>query len=275
LVYVPYDFSRVRVLDLSQNFSVDSPAFAFYEGPTVKWVKRLAFEGVNAQLISSTNHIATHLDSPIHFYDPGPDIAGIPLETLVGPACIVDLSKLGVGDYQIYGASHFEEWERRTGIKIERGDILVVHTGYHHYYNEDWYKVHQQEQADLPRAFLRHPGPRSEFVDWVLDRGIRWLAYDCIAADHPFNTNVRRARPDLIPAVEAAIGMSIDEAFPWPEDYQCMHVKLFPKGVFHAENVGGQIDEVLDQRVWVGCFPFRFKGGEAAFCRFVAFVEEK
>src|SRR3954447_19540677 len=146
VVYVPYDFSRVRVLDLSQNFSIDSPAFAYYEGPTVKWVKRLAFEGVNAQLISSTNHISTHLDSPIHFYDPGPDIAGIPLETLFGPACIVDLSQFGIGDYQIYGSEHFERWERETGIKIERGDILVIHTGYHHWYNEDWYKVHNQEK---------------------------------------------------------------------------------------------------------------------------------
>ncbi len=77
-MYVPYDMSKVKVLDLSQNFSADSPAFAFYEGPTVKWVKRLAFEGVNAQFISTTNHIATHLDSPIHFYDPGPDIVGHP-----------------------------------------------------------------------------------------------------------------------------------------------------------------------------------------------------
>jgi arylformamidase len=274
-VYVPYDMSKVKVLDLSQNFSADSPSFAFYEGPTVKWVKRLAFEGVNAQLLSTTNHIATHLDSPIHFYDPGPDIAGIPLDKLVGPACIVDLSQFGVGDYQIYGPEHFEQWEQKTGIRIERNDIVVVHTGYHHYYNEDWYKVHNQEQADLPRAFLKHPGPRSLFVEWVLDRGIRWLAYDCIAADHPFNTNVRKARPDLIPEVEKAIGMSIDEAFPWPQDYQCMHVKLFPHGVFHAENVGGQIDEVLDQKVWLGCFPFRFRGGEAAFARIVAFVEEK
>ena len=28
----------------------------------------------------------------------------------------------------------------------------------------------------------------------------------------------------------------------------------------------------LDQRVTVGCFPWKFMGGEAAFCRFVAFV---
>src|SRR3989304_4885238 len=81
---------RVRVPDLSQNFSVNSPPFAFYEGPTIKWVKKLAFEGVNAQLISSTNHIATHLDSPLHFHDPGPDRGSIPISQLVGPACIVD-----------------------------------------------------------------------------------------------------------------------------------------------------------------------------------------
>src|SRR3989442_6116171 len=93
----PVDMSRFRVLDLSQNFSVDSPPFAFYEGPTIKWVKKMAFEGVNAQLISSTNHIATHLDSPLHFNDPGPDVAGIPLEELLGPACIVDLAQFGVG----------------------------------------------------------------------------------------------------------------------------------------------------------------------------------
>ncbi|HKV10593.1 MAG TPA: hypothetical protein VJ725_20800 [Thermoanaerobaculia bacterium] len=30
---------------------------------------------------------------------------------------------------------------------------------------------------------------------------------------------------------------------------------LFPHGVFHAENVGGQSDEVLDKKVWLGCFP--------------------
>jgi len=281
---VPYDMTNVRLLDLSQNFSMNSPSFAFYEGPTVKWVKRLAFEGVNAQLISSTNHIATHLDSPCHFYDPGADIAGIPINDLMGPACVVDISQFGVGDYQIYGPQHFEQWEEKTGIKIERGDILIIHTGYHRFYNEDWYKgkdcpvFKQVEEGawepNLPRCFLQHPGPRAEFCDWVLDRGIRWLGVDCIAADHPFNTNVRKARPDLVPEVEAAIGMSIDEAFPWPEDYQCMHVKMFPHGVFHAENVGGEIDEVLDRKIWIGCFPFRFAGGEAAFARIVAFVEQ-
>jgi len=42
--------------------------------------------------------------------------------------------------------------------------------------------------------------------------------------------------------------------------------------IIHIENAGGEIDRVLDQRVTVGCFPWRFMGGEAAFCRFVAFI---
>jgi kynurenine formamidase len=99
------------------------------------------------------------------------------------------------------------------------------------------------------------------------------MAIDAISTDHPFNTKVRDARRDLIPEVEKKIGMSMDKAFPWPAEYQATHTLLFPKGVFHVENVGGDVDLVLNQRVWVGAFPFRFKGGEAAFCRFVAFVE--
>ena len=51
-----------------------------------------------------------------------------------------------------------------------------------------------------------------------------------------------------------------------------MSYDLFPHDIIHIENAGGDIDRILDQRVTVGCFPWRFMGGEAAFCRFVAFV---
>ncbi|PZN08015.1 MAG: cyclase [Bacillota bacterium] len=272
------DLSHVKVLDLSQNFSVNSPAFARYEGPTVKWVKRMAFEGVNAQHISSTIHLSTHLDSPLHFYDPGPDIAGIPIEKLFGPAVVVDLEQFGIGDYDIYGPEHFEAWEKKYGIKIEKGDILIIHTGWHKYYNEEWSpttkEYHKDARPDLPRYFLRQPGPTREFVEWVLDRGIRWMAIDAMSTDHPMATVVRDQRPDIAREVEEHLGRPLDEIWP-KEDYQLTHTKLFPHGVFHVENIGGQIDLILNQRVWVGCFPFRFKGGEAAWCRVLAFVEEE
>jgi kynurenine formamidase len=43
----------------------------------------------------------------------------------------------------------------------------------------------------------------------------------------------------------------------------------------HVENMGGEIaaPELQNRRLTLGAFPWKFKGGEAAFCRAVAFVE--
>jgi hypothetical protein len=44
----------------------------------------------------------------------------------------------------------------------------------------------------------------------------------------------------------------------------------------HIENMGGEISapELQNRRMKIGCFPWKFKGGEAAFCRAVAFLDE-
>lgn len=51
-----------------------------------------------------------------------------------------------------------------------------------------------------------------------------------------------------------------------------MHLKLFPKKLVHAENLGGQIDEVSNQRCWIGCFPLRGIELESSMCRIVALL---
>ncbi len=271
-VSAPLD--RMRVLDLSQDWDIHTPGFALYEGPTVTWVKRLAFERAGGQRITSTLHVGTHLDAPLHFQTNGLDIASIPLSKLVGWACVVDLTRYGVGDYDIYGPEHFEQWERDTGIRIQPGDILVIHTGYHRHYPSDWATACAESDPDDTRYFIKHPGPTRAFAEWVLERGISWLAVDAGSADHPMNTVIRRVRPDLAAEAERKLGRPLGQLFP-DEDYQVMHVQLFPRGVIYVENAGGEIDQVLDRRVMVGCFPWRFKGGEAAFCRLVAFIPEE
>jgi kynurenine formamidase len=85
------------------------------------------------------------------------------------------------------------------------------------------------------------------------------------------NTVIRQVRPDHAKKCALALGKPLEEIWP-DDDIQVMHYDLFPHEIIHIENAGGLIDRVLDQRVTVGCFPWRFMGGEAAFCRFVAFV---
>jgi arylformamidase len=260
----------MKVLDLSQDFSMHTPAFASYTGPSIKWVKRLAFDKAGGQEITSTLHVSTHLDAPAHFLSGGKFIGDLPLQWLVGTACVVDLERMGLGDYDLYGPEHFERWERDTGLRIERDEILVIHTGYHRHYPENW--ADARAHVDETKYFIRHPGPTRAFAEWVLDRGIRWLAVDAGSADHPMNTVIRRLRADEAVKAEAKLGRSLDEVFP-VDDYQLMHTLLFPHDVIHIENLGGDIDLVLDRKVTFGCFPWRFQGGEAAFCRAVAFID--
>jgi kynurenine formamidase len=259
----------MKVLDLSQDFSMHTPAFAGYAGPSIKWTKRLAFDRAGGQEITSTLHVGTHLDAPAHFLSGGKFIGDLPLDFLVGPACVVDLERMGVGDYELYTPEHFERWERDTGLTIDPGDILIIHTGYHRHYPENWA---DRSEVDETRYFMRHPGPTREFAEWVLERKVRWIAVDCGSADHPMNTVIRRMRPDEADLAEEKLGRSLDEVFPLP-DYQIMHTLLFPHDVIHIENLGGAIDDVLDTKVQFGCFPWRFQGGEAAFCRAVVFPE--
>ena len=261
----------MKVLDLSQDFSMHTPAFASYTGPSIKWVKRLAFDKAGGQEITTTLHVSTHLDAPAHFLSGGKFIGDLPLQWLVGTACVVDLERMGIGDYELYGPEHFERWEKDTGLRIERGDILAIHTGYHRHYPENW--ANGRSEVDETKYFIRHPGPTRAFAEWVLERGIRWLAVDAGSADHPMNTVIRRIRGDEAEDAEAKLGRSLDDVFP-KRDYQVMHTLLFPHDVIHIENLGGDIDKVLDRKIQLGCFPWRFQGGEAAFCRAVAFLEE-
>jgi arylformamidase len=261
----------MKVLDLSQDFSMHTPAFASYTGPSIKWVKRLAFDKAGGQEITTTLHVSTHLDAPAHFLSGGKFIGDLPLEWLVGTACVVDLERMGLGDYDLYGPEHFERWEKDTGLRIERDEILIIHTGYHRHYPENW--ANGRSEVDETKYFIRHPGPTRAFAEWVLERGIRWLAVDVGSADHPMNTVIRRIRADEAVYAEAKLGRSLDEVFP-TRDYQVMHTLLFPHDVIHIENLGGDIDKVLDCKIQFGCFPWRFQGGEAAFCRAVAFLDE-
>ena len=87
------------------------------------------------------------------------------------------------------------------------------------------------------------------------------------------NTVIRRIRADEAEEAEKKLGGSLDEIFP-KQDYQIMHTLLFPHDVIHIENLGGQLDEVLDRKIRFGCFPWRFQGGEAALCRAVAMLDE-
>jgi kynurenine formamidase len=254
----------VKTIDLTIPLGIGTPPWPTYEPLQVKYFKRLAPNGANGQLVTHSNHLGTHLDGEIHFYTPGRDMAQLPMDYLVHEGAIVDLSDIA-GDYDVYTSQMIEE-----RVEVREGDILIIHTGYHHF---GW----DQPTADEIRYMVKHPGPDREFADWCKAKKLRWLAVDCGSADHPMNTIIRTWMPRQAKEAEKVFqkkfGMSLADFYD-DSKYQLMHIELFPHGIVHAECIGGDIDLLLNRRTTIGFFPWRFVDGEASIGRCCAFVDD-
>jgi kynurenine formamidase len=255
----------MKLIDLTIPLGVGTPPWPTYEPLQVKYFKRLAPNGANGQLVTHSNHLGTHLDGEIHFFTPGKDIAALDLnDFLVGPGVVVDLSDV-TGDYQIYTPEMIEE-----RVEVRKGDILIIHTGYHHF---GW----DMPTADEIRYMVQHPGPDREFADWAKQEEIKWIGVDCGSADHPMNTIIRdwmpRQAEEANKLFQEMYGATLAERFT-PDKYQLMHIEMFPHHIIHAECVGGDIDLLLNRRTTIGFFPWRFVDGESCIGRCVAFVDD-
>ena len=51
------------------------------------------------------------------------------------------------------------------------------------------------------------------------------------------------------------------------------HSYAFQNGLIHAENVGGDLELVLNKRGLIGAFPWRYEGLESCPCRILFFDE--
>ena len=251
----------MKMYDLSVPIGVNTPAWPTYEPLQVKFFKRLAPNGANGQLLTHSNHVGTHLDGSLHFCTHGRDIASIPLDELCSEGVIVDISDMAE-DYGIYTSKDLMD-----RADIRKRDILIIHTGYSRY---SW----EQPEADEIRYMIKHPGPTMEFAEWCKEMEFKWIGVDCGSADHPFNTKIREWMPkqavECNEALHRKYGKGLDDFFS-PDDYQLMHVVLFPHDIIHAECLGGDIKQVLGRRMTIGAFPWRFVGGESCICRIIAF----
>ena len=177
---------------------------------------------------------------------------------------IVDLSDVAA-DYDVYTSEMVE-----SKVDVKEGDILIISTGFHQY---GW----DQPTADEVRYMVKHPGPDREFAEWAKKKKLKWIGVDCGSADHPMNTKIRDWMPRQAAECDAHMktkyGKGLTEIFA-DDKYQLMHLEMFPHSIIHAECVGGDIDLLLNRRVKIGCFPWRFVDGESSIARIVAFVED-
>lgn len=110
--------------------------------------------------ISTRLHIGTHIDGPEHLVLGGPRLDSYPIERFVGRAFLVDMA-----DKVPKGLITAADLEARADRGIERGDMLIIRTGWNSRYYE-------------PNFFSDSPYCHPDAADWCIAKGLKLVAID-------------------------------------------------------------------------------------------------
>ena len=176
--------------------------YAFDEN-TVYWPTAESFrldtvsEGVtdkgyyySAYSFCAAEHGGTHMDAPVHFAEGKNAVEQIPLEQLIGPAIVVDVSDKAQGnrDYLIQ-AIDFETWEQAHG-RIHDGAIVLVNTGSGQFWPDRKKYMGTDARGAEAVAELHFPGLHPDAARWLAEeRAIKAFGLDTPSIDYGQSTN--------------------------------------------------------------------------------------
>lgn len=142
-----------------------------------------------ANNFATSEHGGTHLDSPIHFAEGKSTVDRIPLNRLVGPAVVIDVTARSEAnaDYLITAAD-IEAAERQDG-PIPANAIVLLRTGFSRRWPDAAKYLGTAERGDAAVAKLHFPGLHPDAAKWlVANRPIRAIGIDTASIDHGQST---------------------------------------------------------------------------------------
>ncbi len=227
-----------RVIDLSQSLGPGIPVFPGFPDPRFETMLSQAKGDVaNVEILHFVPHSGTHMDAPYHFFSNLRHVDELPVDCLIGPGIVVDLSaKKGCVAIQ---AADILAWESASGESIQPGDIALLRTD--HY--KTWHLGPQGE------AFWKNGWP-------YLDRS----AVEYLAGKHIKALGVETFSPDMeLPQDGAEVDRS-------------SHHTFLPKGILVMECLA-RLDEIPAPRCLVIALPLKLAGGSGSPVRVVAVVD--
>ncbi len=236
-------FPSGAIVDLSYAF----------DSSTVYWPKAETFhlekdfEGTtdqgyyySAYRYSAAEHGGTHIDAPVHFARGHNSVDEIPLDQLLGPGVVVDVTRQCSEnrDYLIT-AGDFRIWEKRNG-KIPAGTIVLLRTGFGKFYPDRKRYLGTDERGAAAVANLHFPGLHPEAARWLTEnRQIKAIGLDTASIDY--------GQSKLFES----------------------HRTLFARNIPALENVAN-LDKLPVKGFSVIALPMKIKGGSGAPLRIVA-----
>ena len=198
------------------------------------WYEAYSFRGAE--------HGGTHIDAPVHFAKGRRGVDAIPVERLIGPACVIDVSAAALqdADYQVT-VGDIQAWEQQHGA-IPAGAIVLLRTGYAAFWPDAARYLGTAERGAAAVAKLHFPG--------LHPQAARWLAAE--------------RRLDAIGIDTPSIDFGQSRLFE-------AHRVLFARNIPAFENVAN-LDRLPAAGAWVVALPMKIRGGSGAPLRIVALL---
>ena len=236
--------ASARLVDLTYEYG-DETIF-WPTSPTTFRLNQIAYGQTDggffysAYTFCTAEHGGTHLDSPIHFAADRPTVDEIPLESLVGPAVVIDVSEQASWDADyLLTAADVLAWEEEHG-EIPADAIVLLRTGW----GARWPDRLRYLGDDTPgdASDLHFPSFGEESAQLLVEeRGIAVLGVDTASIDHGPSTDFLAHR------IAAAAGVP------------------------GLENVAN-LDQLPATGAWVIALPMKIAGGSGAPVRIVALL---
>jgi kynurenine formamidase len=141
-----------------------------------------------ANNIAAAEHGGTHLDAPVHFAEGKHTTDQIPLDQLLGPAIVVDVSAAAARDpdYRLTPDA-LDAWERANG-PIPAGAIVLVRTGWGSRWpdRERYLGTARTGPEAVPQ--LHFPGLHPDAARRLVERGVDAVGIDTPSIDYGQST---------------------------------------------------------------------------------------
>jgi kynurenine formamidase len=177
-----------RWVDLSHDFSSETiywPTAEPFKLDTVSAQRTPAGFYYAANNFRAAEHGGTHIDAPIHFAEGHKTVDQIPLEQLIAPAVVIDVSEKAQADrdYQI-SANDFTAWESQHG-QIPNKAIVLLRTGHGKFWPDRLKYLGTDKSGPEAVAELHFPGLHPEAARWlVANRQINAIGLDTPSIDY-------------------------------------------------------------------------------------------
>jgi kynurenine formamidase len=189
---------------------------------------------------SGAEHGGTHLDAPIHFAEGGETSDQIPLDRLIGPAAVIDVSDRAHPDYLV-SIQDMTSWEAEHG-RIADGAILLIRTGWDTRYGDRAAYLGTGMTGPDAVARLHFPGLSPEAAEWLVEnRSIDAIGIDTPSIDYGQSTDFRS------------------------------HVILYGENIPGFENVAN-LHRLPPVGGYVVALPMKIEGGSGAPLRIIGYV---